>query len=328
MKKKNNKLLIIILLVIIVAEAIAIYALATREDESSNTTTTITEEAVSLQTIESTLTSAGEIASSGSEQLTLNTSKYFKTMCVEENDQVESGDNILQYTDGTYLTATYDCVIESYSVPSSGSICTSSNYVQVQNLEDLTISLSISETEISKVSEGTEVTITISALDDKEYTGTISKVSEIGTYSSSGSTFSATVTLENDGEIKLGMSASCTIILEKEENVLCVPIEAVYTSNSEKYVVVVNNDGTTTDTTVTTGVSDDEYVQILTGLTEGQKVQITTTLTESTSSSGMMGGGGDMGGGQGGGGMDSSGGPGGMGGGDSMGSPPSGGGGQ
>ena len=165
------------------------------------------------------------------------------------------------------------------------------------------MSLSIDETEISKVTKGQEVTITISALDDKEYTGTVTKISELGTYASSGSSFSATVTFENDDEIKLGMSASCTIVLEKEENVICIPVEAVQTKNGEKYVSVVNDDGTITETTITTGVSNDEYVQILTGLTEGQKVQYTQKLTTSTSTSsssssstGMMGGMMDQGG--------------------------------
>lgn len=285
MKKKNNKIVLIILILIIIVETIAIYVLATRKEETSNTTTKITEEEVSTQTIENTLTASGEVTTSNVEKLYPNTNKYFTTMCVEENDEVKYGENILKYSDGTYLTAEYDCLISSYSVPAANSKCTSSNYVEVKNLDTLTMDLSIDETEISKVTKGQNATITITALNNKEYTGTVSKISELGTYASNGSSFSATVVFENDDQIKLGMSASCTIVLEKSENVLSVPIEAVKTKNNEKYVVLINDDGTTTDTIVTTGVSNDEYVQILTGLTQGQKIQIVQALTTSTSTS-------------------------------------------
>lgn len=285
-KKSKSKILIIILIILVIGEAIAIWYVASSKTEAStNTTTTISEKQVSKETIEKTLTGSGEIETSSSEKLTLTTTKYFKTMCVEENDEVKEGENILQYTDGTYLTAEYNMLISTCSVPETGAICTSSNYIEVKNLDLLQMSLSIDETEISDVEKGQEVEIVISALDDKKYTGTISKVNELGTYASNGTTFSAIVSFENDGNIKLGMSASCTAVLQKEENVISVPIEAVQTKQNEKYVVVVNKDGTTEDRTITTGISNDEYVEVKTGLTENETVQVVTSSTTSTGTS-------------------------------------------
>lgn len=286
MKKKKSKAGMIILIILVIVEGIVIGLLVANSNKStSSTTTTVSEVNVSTQTIEKTLTASSEVATSSTENLTLSTSKYFKTMCVEENDEVKTGENILEYTDGTYLTATYDCLVSTYSVPATGSICTSSNYVTVENLDTLQLSLSVDESEISNISKGQEVQITISALDDKKYTGTITKVNELGTYSSSGSTFTATVQFTNDGNVKLGMSASCTVVLQKVENVIAVPIAAVQTKKDEKYVVVVNTDGTTTNTTITTGVSNDEYVEVKSGLSGNETVQKVTTSTTNTSSS-------------------------------------------
>ena len=212
MKKKNSKLLIIILIIIIIAQAVAIYLLATSKEPETNTTTTTKQEKVSTQTIENTLTSSGEIQTSSTEKITLNTSYYFTTMCIEEGDEVKAGENILQYSNGTYLTAPYDCLISSYSVPDTGKICTSSNYVEIKNLDTLIITMSVDETEISKIEKDQEVQITVNAFEDKTYKGTISKISELGTYSTSGSSYTVTITFENeDDNIKLGMSASCTI---------------------------------------------------------------------------------------------------------------------
>ena len=61
------------------------------------------------------------------------------------DDTVSKGDNILKYTDGTYLVSNYDCVIISTNLPDTQTKATSSNYIKVSNLDTLNSSLSISE---------------------------------------------------------------------------------------------------------------------------------------------------------------------------------------
>lgn len=238
---------------------------------------------VGTQTIENTLTSSGEISSSETEKLSLTTTYYFNQMCVEENDIVLAGENILKYSNGKYLTAEYDCVISSYSVPESGNICTSSHYIEVQNLETLVMTLNIDESEINSVKVGQEVEIQLNAFEDTTYKGSISKINSVGTYSTSGTSFTATVEFENDGNIKLGMSASCTIIIEKAENVIAVPIEAVQTSDNKKYVIVIKDDGITENVDIETGISNDSYVEVKSGLSGGEKIQMISTTTSNSS---------------------------------------------
>lgn len=216
-------------------------------------------------------------------------------MCVEEDDTVKAGENILKYTNGTYLKADRDCVIESYSVPETGNICTSNNYVEIQYLDTLNLSLSINESEIQNVKEGQEVQIILTADETKTYTGKITKIDSIGTYASSGSTFNSTVELKNDGNIKLGMTASCTIILEEKKDVIAVPIAAIQETDNNRYVICVKEDGSTENIEVETGISDDNYVEIISGLTGGETVQVVQTTTTSSartskSSNNILGG--------------------------------------
>ena len=290
-KKKPKKISLIILMIIIFLLGIFIGSTVAKnsnkmKNNTSEETTQIVEIDVGTQTIENTLTSSGEISSSGKENLTLSTSKYFNTMCVEEDDIVKAGENILEYTDGTYLTAEYDCLINSYSVPETKNKCTSSNYVEVQNLQTMLMNIQVSEDEINKIEKGQEVEMELSAIEDKTYEGTIKSINSVGTYSTSGTTFSAVIEFENDGNAKIGMSASCTIILEKAENCIAIPIEAVQVSDNQKYVVVVNDDGSTKNVNIETGISNDEYVQIISGLSGGEKIQMVETV--SSNSGGMM----------------------------------------
>lgn len=292
---KKNKLIWVILLLFIILVAICLlyYYRTTSTSSNSNTTSesnsNITEATVSTQTIEKTLTSSGQLTSNLQETLSLNTYCYFGQMCVGENDFVAEGDPILEYTNGTYLVAPYDLVVTKISVPAEDEKCTSQNNITVQSTVEMALSLSIDETEISEVAVGQEVIITPSAYEDKTYTGTITKINQVGTYASNGSTFTGTVVFENDGNLKIGMSASCTITLEKAENVICVPIEAVQTENNEKYVIVKQADGTTKNVTVETGLSNDAYVEIKSGLSGTETIEMIKQTDNSSSNSKMNG---------------------------------------
>ena len=89
------------------------------------------------------------------------------------------------------------------------------------------------------------------------------------------------------------MSANCAVILEKAENVIVVPKEAIQTSNNTKYVVVVNEDGSTENVTVETGISNDAYTEIKSGLlgTETVAYTVTTTTTNGSTNRTFMNGG-------------------------------------
>ena len=249
--------------------------------DTSSTNTSVKEVKVEKQTIKKTLTSSGEIASANTEKLSLSTSYYYESLCIEEDDIVKKGENILKYTNGTYLTAPYDLVVTSISVPDSNTIASSNNYVEVKDMTNLIVSLNISESEIANLSLAQEVEITLTADSSKTYTGKISKISSVGTYSSSGSTFSVEVTLENDGNIKIGNSVTCTINIEEFKDVIAVPIDAVQINGDKRYVVVVTG-GSEKEVEVTTGLSDDEYVQIKSGLSGGETIKVVTVTKQST----------------------------------------------
>ncbi len=93
--------------------------------------------------------------------------------------------------------------------------------------------LSISEVNINKVSIGDEVSVTLTSSGDV-VKGNITSISEVGTYSSSGSYFTSTVTFINNGNFKIGMSATCEIVVESAENVVSIPVDAIQTSDSRK----------------------------------------------------------------------------------------------
>lgn len=286
MLNNEEKILLFILILVLVGCAFVTGRQVGLNTEDSKTKTIVKEETDENHDIKKILTGSGEVQAKTTEKLELEDSYYFKAMCVEDDDTVKKGSNLLEYTNGKYLTAPYDLVVISHNVPETESKCTSSNYIEVSSLNKLVTTISINENEINNVKVGQKVEIKLTADESKTYTGKVTKVDSVGTYASSGTTFSATVEFKNDGNVKLGMSLSCTITLSEEKDVLSIPIDAIYQNNEGKdYVVKVNEDGTTTDTIVELGIANDNYVQIKSGLNLNDKVQITTEVTESTKSS-------------------------------------------
>lgn len=286
MKERKNKIKLLILSTVVLL--ITIYSVYSNKSNSSTTKKTIMTESIEAeatkQDIIETLTAPGEVKSEKEETLKLNTNYYYSTICAEENDKVKAGDNLLKYTNGTYLKAPYDCVVISYYVPKVNSVCTDSHYIKIASIEDLYMDINIGEEELSHISKGQDVSIVVNYDDSKIYSGSITKINETGEYNNGRTTFAAIASLKNDSNLKLGMSATCTVTIDKKENRLCIPIEAVTITEEERYVTVKNENGEEEKRIVETGSSDANYVEITSGLSEGDKVyyEIQTIKVEQT----------------------------------------------
>jgi hypothetical protein len=78
------------------------------------------------------------------------------------------------------------------------------------------------------------------------------------------------------------MSATITIILTVDEDLLLVPNGAVKRQGATSFVNVIKDDGSVEQRTVTTGKSDSTNTSITTGLTEGETVQTGTVTTQAS----------------------------------------------
>ena len=71
----------------------------------------------------------------------------------------------------------------------------------------------------------------------------------------------------------IGMNASVTMLLEIKEDVLIVPTRAVQSNNGREVVTVMSQDQTTTtNVPVRTGITNGDQTEIISGLEEGQVV--------------------------------------------------------
>ena len=120
--------------------------------------------------------------------------------------------------------------------------------------------------------------------------------------SSSSDGYEVVITLTGSNEnIRSGMTAKCSIIINEARDVYAVPYDAVHTnSNNEDVIYVKDSTGARKEIVVTKGMESDYYVEVSASeLTEGLDViipsdEVSASSSEDSSSgdfSFMMGGG-------------------------------------
>lgn len=120
-----------------------------------------------------------------------------------------------------------------------------------------------------------EATITVEALTGESFAATIARISNTGINAGGSSKFTLRLTLEKAGDMLPGMHATAFLTLDTAQSVLTIPVAALNSMGSKVYVYTgydEKNETFLNPVTVTTGASDGEYVQILSGLNPGDTI--------------------------------------------------------
>ena len=152
----------------------------------------------------------------------------------------------------------------------------------VYDLSYLEMSINVDELQISSISVGQKVQITADAVPDKTYVGTVTRVSMKGTSNGGTTTYPVSIRIDDTDGLRPGMNANAEIVVAEAKNALVVPNAAVVRGS---YVLVTKDSpsAANADTTmeapegfvyvpVKTGVSDDDYTQIVSGIQEGDTI--------------------------------------------------------
>lgn len=209
----------------------------------------------------------------------------------------------------TIITAPMDgVVVGEPKTPGTMAAQGTNNPTVIMRIADLSqkqILAKVDETDIGHILVGQPVSFTVDAYTDETFTGKVAKISQTDVSNSwdtsSDSTSSSTstaviyyyVTLDVDDPdnlLKPAMTARVEITTDDKSDAIAVPLAALKTDSNGSYVIVVNDDNTTENRYVETGIYSDEYVEITSGLNEGEKVSIEYAAPKTTGSAPKRGG--------------------------------------
>lgn len=197
------------------------------------------------------------------------------------------------------VTAPLDGVVVSLSVITGDELSAGQELIVISNFSKNNLEISVDELDINKLQFGQEAVISIDALPDVSLTGRVIGIAQEGTTSDGVTKYPVTLEVGYTEGIKGGMTASATIKLQKKENVLRIPAEALITNNNRTMVRIVEN-GQPQMQPIKTGLNNGRWVEVLEGLEEGQQIVLAATSSTERNQTNMTrirmpGGGGGMG---------------------------------
>lgn len=166
------------------------------------------------------------------------------------------------------------------------------NLCTIYDMSYLEMKLNVDELKIRSLEVGQEVDITADAVPGETYKGVISSILVAGTTANGSTSYPVTVRIDDMGELLPGMNATAKITTASVKNVLALPNAALVRGS---YVLVAKDSPSAANAEtsmtapdgyvyvkVTTGISDDDYIEVKSGLQEGDTIAYDNSSVSAT----------------------------------------------
>ena len=191
-------------------------------------------------------------------------------------------DNLQEAMNNYTITSPISGTIIEKNAKAGDALSAGSDLCTIFDLSYLEMTLNVDELQVSSLSVGQSVQVTADAVPDKTYTGVVTRVSLKGTSNGGTTTYPVKVRIDETDGLRPGMNANAEIVVAQAKNTLTVPNAAIVRGG---YVLVTQDSPSAVNADpgmiapdgyvyvpVKTGVSDDNYTQIVSGLTGNDTV--------------------------------------------------------
>jgi HlyD family secretion protein len=185
--------------------------------------------------------------------------------------------------------------------------------LKIANLDTVQVSALVDETDVGKVQPGMTVTITVDAFPNRTFNGSVLKIEPQAQVTQNVTMFPVQVNILNPEHLlKPGMNTEVQIHIGQRQGVLAVPNAALRTprdiasaasvlgldsqtvqrqvasasgpaadppaaTSTSKYVVFASRNGQIVPVPITTGLTDQDYIEVVSGLTLNDTVLVLTS---------------------------------------------------
>ena len=191
-------------------------------------------------------------------------------------------DNLQEAMNNYTVTSPISGTIIEKNAKAGDALTAGADLCTIYDLSYLVMVINVDELQVSDISVGQSVQVTADAVPDKTYTGTVTRVSMKGSSNGGTTTYPVTVRIDETEGLRPGMNANAEIVIAEAQNALAVPNAAIVRGG---YVLVTKDSPSAANADpdmtapegyvyvpVKTGVSDDDYTQIISGVTGNDTV--------------------------------------------------------
>lgn len=186
----------------------------------------------------------------------------------------------------TRIVAPFDCTVLTrpvsvgQAVSGSGGFNSGTEVLTIADLNDMVINAHVNQADVTRLQSGQEVEVQVEAVPGLTVVGVVERIAPQATIRNNLKGFSARILLRAaDPRVRPGMTANIKIPVASAENVVAVPLAAVFTEPdpdtgiNQRYVYV-RQAGKFERRSVRIGVSDFFFAEVQDGLTPGEVVSL------------------------------------------------------
>jgi RND family efflux transporter MFP subunit len=136
----------------------------------------------------------------------------------------------------------------------------------------LYFSADLDETDLSRVTKGQKVEVSIDAYPDRDITTEVESISYSPKETSAGTTYEVKLPLSGHVDLmRIGLNGTAAIIVDEKNDVLTLPSSAL-SAKDGKTIVLIKSGNKYVEKEVETGIENEGVVEILSGLGESEHV--------------------------------------------------------
>lgn len=186
----------------------------------------------------------------------------------------------------TRIVAPFDCTVLTrpvsvgQAVSGSGGFSSGTEVLTIANLNEMIINAHINQADVSRLKVGQEVTAHVEAVPGLKVVGIVERIAPQATFKNSIKGFAVRIVLKDpDRRIRPGMTANIEIPVSAADNVVAVPLAAVFTETNpdtqatERFAYVKKSD-VVERRPIQIGISDFFFAEVSAGLTPGEVVML------------------------------------------------------
>ena len=244
-----------------------------------------------ISSISNSLSFSGNLQLIDSASYAASANTSVRKVYVEAGQDVTEGDNLLRLSNGDTIKAEFDGRVNSLSVAEGDEVISGDALVQVADFTHMKVSFRVDEYDILDVSVGQACTVTATAT-EKTFQSEIASIDYISSAGGSVAYYTAVAYVDVDEGVYPGMQTTVAIPQEEAENVVILKMDALsFDETNSAYVYMYNDAGELEEVPVEVGVSNGNYVEIKSGLSEGDEVYVEAKVEAAASGlSGLLSG--------------------------------------
>lgn len=301
-KKRFRRLKKCIAWLIVLALLAAVVRFFVLPSLEASATITYEKYAATRGDISNSLSFSGSISVINNETLSSSGAGKVRQIFVSEEERVSEGQKLMRLSSGETIKASFDGQVNAISVEEGDEVGANTNLIQIVDFNNMKVSMRVDEYSISDVSVGQKCNVSVTAL-GTTFESEITHINRISSSNGSTAYYTVTAELTVTDAVLPGMAVTVTIVQDQASDAVILSKDALsFDRNNSAYVLMDDGSGTNTmvQVPVEIGVDNDNYVEIVSGLSEGDEVYVVAQETTSAASSlfslfsGMNGMGGSM----------------------------------